>query len=87
MITRGVRDLDFIISQIQYDFLEDDEDVCGSWRIRQAGNEVHILYTPYNDSSAPVAYPAKASRYRLTRIEAVEGDDAEEKFDEWIKES
>lgn len=83
----GERDLDFIIDSVQCDFLEDDDDdVQGSWTIRRDSNAPSIIcvfYRPYEDGSQDTYYPPKATRYRLTLLDVVEGDDAEREFKTW----
>lgn len=82
---RGVRDLDWIISAVEYDFREDNDDVNGSWKIKQSGDYVYVLYQPYDDGSAPVEYPVKATKYRIDLIESVEGENAGLAFEVWTK--
>lgn len=82
----GERDLDFIIDSVQYDYLEDDDDVQGNWKIiRDLGTPslIYVLYQPYEDGSQDTHYPPKATRYRLTLLDEIEGDDAENMYEKW----
>lgn len=85
----GERDLDFLIDSIEYDHLEDNADVQGSWRIArdpEVPSIICILYQPYDDRSQDTYYPPKATRYHLTLLDEVEGDEAEGTYDEWLRE-
>lgn len=82
----GERDLDFIIDSVQCDYLEDDDDVQGSWKIArdpEVPSIICILYQPYDDRSQDTYYPPKATRYRLTLLNEVEGDNAENMYEKW----
>jgi len=81
-----MRDLGWLIDSIDYDHLEDHDDVQGSWRIRWGSkdpNVVVVLYEPYDDGSQDTYYPPKATKYRLTLLEEVEGDLAKPSFNKW----
>lgn len=82
----GERDLDFIIDSVQCDYLEDDDGVQGSWKIArdpEAPSIIYVLYRPYDDGSQDTYYPPKATRYRLTLLDEIEGDDAENMYEKW----
>lgn len=81
----GERDLDFIIDTVQCDYLEDDDEVQGGWKIQRSSNPsiICVLYQPYDDGSQDTYYPPKATRYHLTLLDEVEGDDAEREFNAW----
>jgi hypothetical protein len=49
------------------------------------GDNIYILFEPYDDGSAEFVYPPKATHYRLTPIVVEEGDNAVQKFEEWTK--
>jgi hypothetical protein len=78
-----MRDLDWIIDQIQYDFEEDNDDVNGSWRIVRKDTYVFVLYEPYDDGSAEFVYEPKATVYEVRPIEVVEGQNAKRTFETW----
>lgn len=78
-----MRDLDWLINSIEYDHLEDDEDVQGTWsiaRLDTPDDVIIVKYEPFNDSP----YPSKVTKYRVTKIEEVEGDDAQEAYLKWL---
>lgn len=90
-----MRDLPWLIDSLQCDHLEDDDDVNGSWVIRWQldadGNPtdvVLVLFRPYPRNAVPAdmeLHPPKATKYRVTLLEEVEGDNAEEVFESWKK--
>lgn len=82
----GERDLDFIIDSVQYDYLENNDDVQGNWKItRDLGTPslIYVFYQPYEDGSQDTYYPPKATRYRLMLLDEIEGDDAENMYEKW----
>ena len=86
-IKRGIRDLDWIIDTIEYDYREDDDNVNGSWRVVRNGSNVFVLFEPYDDGSAEFEYPAKASAYVVWPIHQAEGKSAVNLFRQWTGQS
>lgn len=85
MSERGVRDLEWLIDSIDYDYEEDNDEVNGNWRIVRKGREVYVLFEPYGDGSAEFDYPPKASAWVLMLAHVVEGEQAKWAFEEWAK--